>query len=42
MTLEIGDAVAAGVTQKEWYENDSNLDSVRAHRRFKALLEMML
>ncbi|MFB3133410.1 MAG: tetratricopeptide repeat protein [Rhodothermales bacterium] len=34
-------SVAAGVTQKEWYENDSNLDSVRAHPRFKALLDTM-
>ena len=34
-------SVAAGVTQREWYENDSNLDAVRDHPRFKALLERM-
>ena len=34
-------SVEAGVTQKEWYENDSNLDSVRAHPRFKKLLDAM-
>ncbi len=34
-------SVSAGVTQKEWYENDSNLDALRAHPRFKALLETM-
>jgi len=34
-------SVEAGVTQKEWYENDSNLNSVRAHPRFKKLLDAM-
>ena len=31
-------AAAAGLTQKGWYEHDSNLDTLRAHRRFQALL----
>ncbi len=34
-------SVEAGVTQREWYEHDSNLDSVRAHPRFQALLAGM-
>lgn len=33
--------VAGGLTQREWYEHDSNLDSVRAHPRFEALLAGM-
>jgi len=31
-------AVAQGLTQKGWYEHDSNLDPLRAHPRFQALL----
>jgi len=31
-------AVAGGLTQKGWYEHDSNLDAVRSHPRFRALL----
>jgi len=31
-------AVENGLTEKGWFEHDSNLDSVRAHPRFQALL----
>jgi len=31
-------AVASGQTQKGWYEHDSNLDPLRAHPRFQALM----
>lgn len=31
-------AVARGVTQRGWYENDSNLTPLRAHPRFQELL----
>ncbi len=31
-------AVARGLKQKGWYEHDSNLDPLRAHPRFRALL----
>ncbi len=31
-------AAAAGLTQKGWYEHDSNLDTLRAHGRFQVLL----
>ena len=34
-------SVAGGLTQKEWYENDSNLDSLRGTLRFEALLGEM-
>jgi serine/threonine protein kinase/tetratricopeptide (TPR) repeat protein len=34
-------AVAGGLLQKGWYENDGDLDPLRAHPRFKALLEKM-
>jgi tetratricopeptide (TPR) repeat protein len=34
-------AVAQGLTQKGWYENDSNLDALRPHPRFKALLNKL-
>jgi adenylate cyclase len=34
-------AVAGGLLQKGWYENDGDLDALRAHPRFKALLERM-
>ncbi len=33
--------VAAGLTQKEWYVHDSNLDSLRETPRFEALLDLM-
>ena len=32
-------AVALGLTQKGWYANDSNLDSLRALPRFRALMD---
>ncbi|HET6279280.1 MAG TPA: tetratricopeptide repeat protein, partial [Candidatus Polarisedimenticolia bacterium] len=31
----------AGLTQREWYANDSDLDPVRRHPRFLALMESM-
>jgi adenylate cyclase len=31
-------AVSLGVTQKGWYEHDSNLDALRGHLRFKTLM----
>jgi tetratricopeptide (TPR) repeat protein len=31
----------AGLTQREWYANDSDLDPVRRHPRFQALMESM-
>ncbi|MCK7477311.1 MAG: protein kinase [Candidatus Moduliflexus flocculans] len=34
-------AAAGGLLQKGWYENDSDLDPLRGHPRFKALLERM-
>jgi tetratricopeptide (TPR) repeat protein len=34
-------AAAHGLTQKGWYEHDSNLDPLRQHPRFKALLEKL-
>lgn len=34
--------VAGGLTQREWYEHDSNLDSLRTHPRFEALLAGMV
>ena len=34
-------AVAGGLLQKGWYENDGDLDPLRAHPRFKTLLEKM-
>lgn len=34
-------SVATGLTQREWYENDSNLDVLRTHSRFKALFDRM-
>ncbi len=32
-------AVTAGMQQKDWFEVDSDLDNVREHPRFKALME---
>ncbi len=32
-------AASLGLTQKGWYENDSNLDSLRSLPRFRALME---
>ncbi len=34
-------AYEAGLTLRGWYENDSNLDSIREEPRFKALMEKM-
>ncbi|MEN6559652.1 MAG: protein kinase [Acidobacteriota bacterium] len=34
-------AAAGGLLQKGWYEHDGDLDSLRCHPRFKALLERM-
>ena len=34
-------AATAGLSQKEWYEHDSNLDPLRSLPRFKALLERL-
>ena len=34
-------SVKAGATNKEWIEHDSDLDSLRDHPRFQALLEQM-
>lgn len=31
-------AAAKGLTQKAWYEHDSNLDGIRSHPRFRKLL----
>ncbi len=31
-------AIESGLGQKDWLENDSDLDSVRSHSRFQALL----
>jgi len=31
-------SVAGGLTQYSWYANDSNLDPIRSHPRFKKLL----
>jgi len=35
-------AVAYGLIQKGWYEHDSNLDSLRKHPRFLALMERLI
>lgn len=34
-------AVQNGLSQKGWFEHDSNLDALRAHPRFRALLEKL-
>jgi len=34
-------AASGGLLQKGWYENDGDLEPLRAHPRFKALLERM-
>lgn len=34
-------AVHLGLTQRGWFERDSNLDAVRAHPRFQALLDRL-
>jgi hypothetical protein len=31
-------AVAAGLRNKGWFEHDSNLDAIRSHPRFQALM----
>jgi TolB-like protein/Flp pilus assembly protein TadD len=35
------DAATAGLKQRGWYENDSNLDSIRAEPRFRELLRTL-
>ncbi len=35
-------AAAGGLKQKAWYENDGNLDSIRAHPRFEELLKSLV
>ena len=32
-------AVQSGLRQRGWYEHDSNLDPLRSHQRFRALLQ---
>ena len=34
-------AVANGLTQKRWFEHDNNLDPLREHPRFRALMERL-
>jgi TolB-like protein/Flp pilus assembly protein TadD len=34
-------AVAGGLKQKGWYEHDSNLDALRSHPRFQALIDRL-
>lgn len=34
-------AVARGLTQKGWFEHDSNLDPLREHPRFRALMDKL-
>jgi adenylate cyclase len=34
-------AAGAGITQKGWYERDSNLDPLRSHPRFQRLLQTL-
>jgi TolB-like protein/Tfp pilus assembly protein PilF len=34
-------AVTAGLTEKGWFEHDSNLDAVRQHPRFQALMQRL-
>ncbi|MGZ4886987.1 MAG: TPR end-of-group domain-containing protein, partial [Candidatus Aminicenantales bacterium] len=34
-------AVERGLTHRGWFEHDSNLDPLRRHPRFKALLERL-
>jgi len=36
------EAASAGLRQRGWYENDSNLDSLRDEPRFRALLERLI
>jgi serine/threonine protein kinase/Flp pilus assembly protein TadD len=35
-------AIAHGLIQKGWYEHDSNLDPLREHPRYRALLEKLI
>jgi serine/threonine protein kinase/tetratricopeptide (TPR) repeat protein len=37
----LDEAITFGLLQKEWFENDSDLDSLRSHPRFQALLERL-
>jgi tetratricopeptide (TPR) repeat protein len=34
-------AAETGLSQREWYEHDSDLDPLREHPRFKALLKKL-
>ena len=34
-------SVQKGLKQKEWYVHDSNLDSIREHKRFQQLLKQL-
>jgi serine/threonine protein kinase len=33
--------VASGMRQKEWFQNDSDLDPLRSHPRFQALMQSL-
>ena len=35
-------AAETGLSQREWYENDSDLDPLREHPRFKALMQNLI
>ena len=37
----LDEAITFGMGQKEWFEHDSDLDPVREHPRFQALLERL-
>ena len=37
----LDEAITFGLLQKEWFENDSDLDSLRSHPRFQALVERL-
>ena len=37
----LDEAITFGFAQKEWIENDSDLDSLRSNPRFQAILERL-